>query len=204
MLSQSITALAVAPQFSQNQTLFARGPNGLIKSIDGGATWISVTIGVSNTIVNALALSPAFAADQTLFAATTTGLYRSNDGGATWDQIPVLSGIPILSLAISPGWPAHPYLLVSTAQGMYRTTDGGLTWLQPPDLQPAGTENVVFSADENLWLASSGGLLASTDHGHTWSSFGLQNWTTQKIAISPAYAADHTIFATASCLECNV
>jgi photosystem II stability/assembly factor-like uncharacterized protein len=204
VLTQSVTALAVSPHFNQDQTLFAGGPNGLVKSINGGATWISVTIGISDTAVNALAISPAFATDQTLFAGTNAGLYRSSNGGATWDQITALSGIPIASLAISPGWPVHAYLLAGTPQGVYRTTDGGMTWALMPGLSPLGTGMVALSPDEDLWLTSAGGLQASTDHGHTWSPFGLQNLYTSKIAISPAYTTDHTIFATASCIGCKM
>ncbi len=204
VLTLSVTALAVSPQFSHDQTLYAGGPDGLVKSTDGGATWISATIGISNTAVNALAISPAFAADQTLFAATNVGLYRSNDGGATWSQITALGSSPISSLAISPEWPAHSYLLAGTAQGVYRTTDGGMTWARMPGLSPFGAGMVALSPDEGLWLTSSHGLQASTDHGRTWSPFGLQNWNTGKIAISPAYATDHTIFATVTCIGCSM
>jgi photosystem II stability/assembly factor-like uncharacterized protein len=59
------------------------GPSGkVVKSTDGGATWVDAAGGLPLVNVHWLAAVPG--ALPALYAATSSGVYRSRDGGATW------------------------------------------------------------------------------------------------------------------------
>ena len=189
--------VVVSPQYATDHTLFTGG-DALYKSTNGGTTWVSVTVGISNTSIGTPAISPAFATDHTLFVAAGNHLYRSDNGGLNWNLVPSAPDFPSGPVVISPGWPAQPYLLIGTARGVYRSMDGGATWALMPGLTPLDVSPLALSADESLWLAgTSNGMHASTDGGHTWFPFALQESrnSVSKIALSPAYSSDHTIFS---------
>jgi photosystem II stability/assembly factor-like uncharacterized protein len=112
--------------------------NGLIKSINGGATWTSSGLGGSN--VTALAIDPA---DPSILYASTEGfnseprgfrgLFKSKDRGASWFAINTgLEGLidtrsRISALVISPANPSVLYAGTAGA-GVFRSADGGATW----------------------------------------------------------------------------
>jgi photosystem II stability/assembly factor-like uncharacterized protein len=246
ILSAPVKSLAVSPQFNVDQTLFASGDTGsnvVYRSLNGGATWLSGTIGLPTTTIGSIALSPAFASDRIAYAIGNKGLYRSTtggvdwsavpdfnqqsitsliyapdwpthlylfitteqavyrsiDGGVTWASIPELAHVPIGPLVFSPGWPAQPYILIGSAQGVYRSTDGGATWARMPGYAALSASSLVMSTDDAVWLTgTSNGLYASTDHAATWVSYGAPRRFIYQIAVSPAYAADHTAFVEGS------
>jgi photosystem II stability/assembly factor-like uncharacterized protein len=200
VLTPSVSALAVSPQFETDSTVFCGG-DALYISSDGGTTWISTTVALDALYIKALAISPALASDQTLFAGTSSGLYQSSNGGFSWQPVVNYPGPAVQSLAISPGWPEHPLLLVGTTEGVYRTADGGATWTRSDGLATLSTSPLAHSPGVNLLLAgaSNHGLYGSNDGGESWFPLGLQGgtwyYTISDVAISPAYAADQTIFA---------
>ena len=58
--------------------------NGVLKSVDGGLTWVSS--GLQGQIVKALAVSPL--EPGTVYAGTKpVGMYVSKDGGASWNEL---------------------------------------------------------------------------------------------------------------------
>ena len=246
ILSAPVQSLAISPQFNVDQTLFGSGDTGsnvVYRSINGGTTWLSGTIGLSTTTIGSISLSPAFASDHIAYAIGNDGLYRTTNGGVDWPKIPdfdqqsirsliyapdwpthptifvttaeavyrsidsglTWSAIPELAyvadpvIVFSPGWPAQPYILAGTAQGVYRSTDGGTTWARMPGFEVLSASRLVLSPDEALWLtATTNGIYATNDQGRTWFPFGLPRMYIYHLAISPAYAVDHTVFAEGS------
>ncbi|MGH9834598.1 MAG: hypothetical protein ACRD9Y_16400 [Blastocatellia bacterium] len=115
---------------------------GLLKSADGGATWMQITGPISasepkqpaflNAAFHALVIDPA--APSTLYAATATGLISSASGSTT---IPPLIG----------------------DRGVWKSTDGGLTWrnLNPANLSTlnrAGTDVLLDPRDSRRVFAA--------------------------------------------------
>jgi photosystem II stability/assembly factor-like uncharacterized protein len=97
--------------------------NGVIKSIDGGATWqttgLSYVLNGSNTI-RSMAIDPIN--PDVVYAATSSALMKTVDAGATWST--VLSGSHF-SVEFNPKNPSTMYAISNTLRKSY---DGGQTW----------------------------------------------------------------------------
>jgi photosystem II stability/assembly factor-like uncharacterized protein len=104
--------------------LLAVGPQGLVRSRDGGASWEPLAYPGAP-----LAGGLAAAVDGSLlYAATSTGLRRSTDEGASWE--PTAFGAAALAVAVAPDDP-QDVALVDEATRFYRSPDGGASWLGP-------------------------------------------------------------------------
>jgi photosystem II stability/assembly factor-like uncharacterized protein len=204
--------LYLSPQYGTDQTIFAlsnveAGPYGaniLYRSINGGATWITRTIGLSTTNIGGLILSPAFYTDHLMYAPGTDGLYRSTDGGSSWSTVADFAGLSVSTLVFSPAWPAQPIILVGTSQSVYRSIDGGVTWMRMQGVRLLNASSLGLTADDATWFAGTGnGVFSSADHGQTWWPLGALSAYINELAVSPDYATDHTIFVTTSCNGCT-
>ena len=104
--------------------LVAIGPDGGVRSVDGGASWQTLAYPGA-----ALAGGFAAAADgSALYAATTDGLQRSTDLGQTWRG----TGFDAVAVAVAVA-PDDPRVvaLVDEATRFYRSLDGGASWPAP-------------------------------------------------------------------------
>jgi hypothetical protein len=112
--------------------LLASGPDGLIRSDDGGLTWSTIERPADTKVVT---VSPTD--HQLLYAAGPGGVFRSEDGGDGWQQV-VVQGDEWVVLEISPVDPALLYgvAIVRTPVGIdtnraveFRVSrDAGATW----------------------------------------------------------------------------
>ena len=204
------SVLAISPNYAVDQTIFAGTYNGVYKSTDGGATWSSVSTGLTDPRIKTLAISPNYAIDQTIFAGISFfgGVFKSTDGGANWS--PVNTGLPvnninINSFAISPDYANDQIIFIGTDLngGVFKSSDGGANW---GSVNTGLTVNIVYSLaigpdysendTETIFAGTSSGVFKSTDGGANWGSVntGLSNISTI-LAISPDYTNDQTIFA---------
>ena len=104
--------------------LLAVGQEGLVRSLDAGATWEPLSYPGAP-----LAGGIAAAADgSALYAATGAGLRRSTDQGQTWADTAFTE--VVLALAVAPDDPMD-VVLVDEATRFYRSPDGGMTWPAP-------------------------------------------------------------------------
>jgi len=104
--------------------LVAVGPEGLVRSLDGGSTWEPLAYPGAP-----LAGGIAAATDgSVLYAATSDGIRRSVDRGQTWSE----TGFDGVALAIAVA-PDDPMLLAVVDDGtrFYRSPDGGTSWPAP-------------------------------------------------------------------------
>ena len=109
---------------SDGTVLIAVGPEGLVRSLDGGVSWEPLAYPGAP-----LAGGIAAATDGTaLYAATGAGLRRSTDQGQTWSETGFV-GVA-LALAIAPD-DAMDVVIVDDATRFYRSPDGGATWPAP-------------------------------------------------------------------------
>lgn len=154
------------------------GPDRLVSSNDGGATWQYADDGLV-----AQGQSPCqFAATptgHTLFALTVPSsvscdpnynqppqLWRSDDGGASWRQETTPSGRLVIGAALSTGaqpilyllmpGPSQPHVGVSGAAvtDIFASADGGATWSQAPATGIPGTSPINGNAMTTLSDAS--------------------------------------------------
>lgn len=180
---------------------------GILRSLDGGATWdksLDWSLNQEHGVWK-VALDPQNSS--TLWAATTEGVYKSTDGGNNWSLSH--SVIMATDLEIDPGNPDIVVVacgnLGSTGHGIYRTTNGGTSWTKSTsglpvvfggkiqlDMHP-GTSNILYASIGNSSTASSAytWLAKSVDSGATWSVVSTldftkyQGWYSHDVSMHP-------------------
>ena len=135
---------------------------GVLKSIDGGATWntTGLSFPISSKVrVNRLLMDPN-SAYQTMYAATTQGLYKSLDGGVTWTHKTTLAFIDMEFR------PTTPHTIYASTEGssttsIYLSVDYGNTWNFIVSYAGIRTELAV-SYNQPQWVYA---LVAGTGSG---------------------------------------
>ncbi len=139
---------------------------GLQVSRDGGKTW-SVAGPLPERLID-LAASAQDA--DTVYAATESGLLVSKDAGGTWAAV---EGSPVSMVEVAPDGTLYAFVV---GQGLMRSAEGeldlesvGAGWggriLLHLAVDPANKERVFVATHE-------GEILASTDGGTSWTTFG--------------------------------
>jgi photosystem II stability/assembly factor-like uncharacterized protein len=140
---------------------------GLQASRDGGRTW---TVG-GPAPDRLIGLAASTRNADTLYAATETGLLISTDAGKSWKSL--LQGSPVTLVEVTPGGILYAFVvgrgLVGSAEEPLNITtlgnDFGGGFLQHLAVDPVNPSR-LFAA------TGRGRLLASSDAGQTWVTFG--------------------------------
>jgi len=99
---------------------------GVFKSIDGGANWLPVNVGLTNLLVRTLAVDPAN--PMTVYAGTNgSGIFKSVNGGASWAASGTGAGLYPSTIVVDPSSASIVYASTYDA-GVFRSTDFGLRW----------------------------------------------------------------------------
>lgn len=132
-------------------------------SEDDGVTWKMVQNINDKSFANDLHFSP-----ERIIMSTYRGLYHSTDNGASWFE----NNVGIAALQIESLNSNSNYLFAGTDnQGIYRTADGGITWSNVSsglDALNSQTVTDIVVVGEDLFLATGGGVYASTNNGINW------------------------------------
>ena len=211
--------LAISPRFSQDQTLFIAGFNGLFKSTDGGSNWSELDA-LSARIVVGLAISPDYAQDSTLAVVNYVGeTYISRDRGKNWQ--PMHKGLEIprftkswqqpeddprrfFDLAFSPNYGQDGHLFLGTLRNYFlKSSDRGKNWqvIRLPKAKGYIRGNTVFvspnfAMDDTVFLVTNRGqLFQSIDRGNKFSWVGKIEQQISSLVISPNFANDYTFYA---------
>ena len=171
--------LSISQSYSQDQTVFIAGFDGLFKSTDGGRIWREVNTLSSNIIVG-LGVSPDYQNDSTVAVTTYLGgAYISHDQGVTWTTIN--KGLE------------KDNLLKRIPKRILQ--DNFIARLFSIDFSPN------YREDKTIFSPSWTYFLKSTDRGQHWQKIPLTNEpgplnrpTKYSIAISPNFASDETIY----------
>src|SRR5581483_3372799 len=160
------------------QAFYHSGP--LIKSIDGGATWLTTYTGALSPLAPPTALALAGSSESTAavyahFSITGAGSFiRSDDGGATWADLspslplpgPAMRGLTnVLTNPTQPNWvyasaEDQPSSGAPRRTGVFASNDRGQTWAE------LGHLGVRVNGPHGLALAiPSRTLYAATDAG---------------------------------------
>lgn len=165
--SSSVSSIAIEP--GNDQILFAgTGDRGLLKSVDGGATWTASSNGLpvqsGGPVVQNLWIDPTNL--DVMLAETPSGLARTSDGAANW-QLTTISGA-VANLAFDPLTPGVVYV-ATRGRALMKSVDFGKTFAAFS--APAGVAQVVPDPIQPGRLIGGGlsGLYQSTDGGSTWT-----------------------------------
>ena len=179
-----VFALALQP--GSSNILYAGTWAGVLKSVDGGATWQQSLEPPPVTPVLDIAVDPSH--PDTLYAVLGTYLYKSTDGGAHWTG----AGqglLPVNKVEIAPGGVVY----AATVRGVFRSTDGGASWEARNQGLPAERNVRALEIDpsrpERLYAGlSHGGLYRTSNGGSHWTAASGLNRTSSvdDVAVSPA------------------
>jgi photosystem II stability/assembly factor-like uncharacterized protein len=185
--------LAIDPR--KPGVLYAGDSFGVVKTVNGGATWRRADAGVVASHVWRVA--PAASNPATIYAAGIVGDYnqgqdvmktlsRSDDRGRTWLRVrgDDESSLTVASTVLAVDPRDHRHLLVG-GQGITGSHDGGATWtrlLRLPRTYSDDTwvSHIVFAASNPRQVyatlydgaADQGRLIRSSDGGATWKIDG--------------------------------
>src|SRR5229473_3268981 len=98
---------------------------GILKSTNGGASWMNIVGPFTRTTIGALAISTSN--NKILLASSRIGIFRSADGAATWTQIMAGVGTGVLFDPTNGNiaYAALGNISGSASNGVFRSTDGG-------------------------------------------------------------------------------
>ena len=216
---ESISAIAISPNFSQNQTLWLGTAEGKIyQSIDGGISLREISK-IDGQPILSLAVAPK---DSQLYAvAGYQGVFKSSDGGNSWQELSrgltadsqadKLERPYYSDLAISPQFERDNTLFLAGYDGLFQSPDGGKVWQEQETLS---TRTIVglgispnYSKDGTVAVGTYvwGGYL-SGDRGANWHGINGGLIESQRLEkntgisrvfdtiFSPQYSTDGTIF----------
>ena len=154
------TSIDVIEVIDQN-TAWAIGNGKIIKTTDGGKTWIKQ--GISGYYE-----SISFADDTTGWLITSSSVYFTSDSGANWSYQDDHSTATLNSVyAYSK---THCWCVGYSGTILY-TSDGGNNWIS----QTSGTSNILYSVffidkDTGWVVGAEGTILKTTNGGNNWVS----------------------------------
>ena len=169
-------AVALSPTFSNDHTLYAGTNGGVLRSEDGGKSWVLGNMPKPPPVITVLLPSPNFEQDGIIFAGSMEdGVLRSPDRGTQWHRWNFgLVDLHVLTMAISPNFAKDQTLWVGTDSGIFRSINGGRSWRPlnfSSDLAPVLSLAVspAYPDDETLFAGTeANGLYVSHDDGKSW------------------------------------
>lgn len=188
--------------------------SGVFKSLDGGLTWQSSNLGLTNLYINSLAIDPTH--PSTVYAGTYHGqVYKSQDGGNSWawSGSGMQDQTVVYTIAIDPFETSTIYAGTRGISNnnnppwngvVYKSEDAGNTWI--PKLTEVGgadAQDWVYSmvvdpnAHDTIYAAThEHGPYKSSDYGGIWYTIqnGINDLSGRAIVISPEYVNGTTLF----------
>jgi photosystem II stability/assembly factor-like uncharacterized protein len=171
----------------------------IFKSVDGGQTWQSKTLGGFNVALETSAFQFDPSNSSRVLAATTLGLVRSTDGGESWSTYGNVND-SFYTLVTDPSSATTLYAGNINGSGIFKSTDSGAHWTTinkglPSNQGATGALPLVlgFAVDPThpttLYAGTYGnGLYRSTDGGSNWSSVntGMRTAYVTALAFEPS------------------
>src|SRR5581483_5189938 len=189
--------------------VFAASEDAVLKSVDGGKTWIPVSeprLFASKTAkippktrtfrvhIHALRLVPGDKDQLILFAGTDGGLFRSANLGTTWEQVnaPGITSVPVFAIYTPPAGASR--LAVQTGSGLFVSGDVGRSW--EAALVPNGyyVYDIALPVEREISIlaATSRGILQSKDEGAHWKlvTEGVPAATVDSVRFNPSQGSE--------------
>jgi len=142
---------------------------GMVATVDHGASWANLNLGLQNLFVGGLATFPG-PTGSVLYVAST-GLYINYDGGPAWQVFEGFNKI-VNDVQVSPL--AGGLIYAGTLHdGVYLSSDFGGTWSQSSDGLVPPVINAFASTPARparIFAATSAGFYVSIDAGRSWGT----------------------------------
>ncbi|MBN1448964.1 MAG: T9SS type A sorting domain-containing protein [Bacteroidetes bacterium] len=203
ILTGQMTDIVLNPQepdilYTASSKIFEGGiadRYGMLKSTDGGDTWMKLDIGVPDSLMGRTSIGICDAQPDVLYIGVSEitgddrthllGVFKTEDGGATWTELTVP-----FDYMVSQGWydnimgvhPVDPDIAYAGGVKLIVTRDGGSTWERVPDQGYGGIVHVDqhaidFRRDDPsvVYLGNDGGFFVGTNDGTDWEKrdYGL-------------------------------
>lgn len=191
--------MSLVPDPRNHQIIFAGGHDlGVIKSTDGGTTWMRSDEGIRGTDIHGLTINQRN--PDMLFAYSVgNGVFRSKDGGASWhrmDDGPENQGVRAFAyMAVqttmdkSMGWDNWGLLFAGTADGISQAFSCFCGWVTTTNVFTNTTVYTLATLHkdiETMYAGTKDGLWKTADEGKTWKqSEGPKGMKITAIAINP-------------------
>jgi photosystem II stability/assembly factor-like uncharacterized protein len=163
---------AVAASFAAPGVMYVAGPGvGVVRTEDGGKTWVERTEGLPSRDVISVA-AHATQPDTVYAVVKERGIYRSQDAGKSWrmmDRGP-RDGLVQLIHSDMPGSMQSGWLFAATSNRVRRIMDCFCLWQDAGGLATE-VRGVTYDPKqpEHIYVATEKGLFRSTDGGKNWS-----------------------------------
>lgn len=135
--------------------------DGVLRSEDGGRSWVGSSFGLTDREAVTLAVN---ATTGTVLAGTSGGLFRSHKAGRAWRRSPAIRD----AVAAATYCPDGTAIVVLEVGGVLRSTDDGETWVRAGEVARAASVVVVTPSGLLLVGTMSDGLWWSDDRGCTF------------------------------------
>jgi photosystem II stability/assembly factor-like uncharacterized protein len=183
LITPQIRSLAVDP--NNPQMMYAGTTSGAFRTLDAGRSWISLDIGIArNANPTSIALDPANP-DRILIGSSDGYILKSQDWGRNWEIVTAQPSPSVVKhIAFDPLTPNMVYAAVDDPAEIWKSYDGGQTWQilssncslgLGRDCEPPAAVDLLFTTDSRLFVATSKGLLRSSDGGKTWKEIALES-----------------------------
>lgn len=182
-----VAGLADSPAIKGVKYIAGRGL-GVLRTDDGGKTWIERNDGLPSRAVIAVAAHTT--QPDTVYAVVQdSGVYRSQDGGKSWRLMDrsSQSGIRQLIHSNMAGSMQTGWLFAATPKGVRRAMDCFCLWQDAGGLgSPA--RSVAFDPRQpaHIFAATEKGLVRSVDGGENWIEMKFPGPTISALAFSPS------------------
>lgn len=162
-----IAFIVVSPAFERDGVAFAATTaHGVLRSTDGGRSWVYRNFGLPDHEVTAIALSPMFPVDGTLFVAVTGGLFYSTNRGESWRLSSIEpEALPLAGIAFA----RNALIVGSESRGLYHSTNRGASWSKRSAFSSGPISALAVSPDgTKIAVATPMVVALSSDFGETW------------------------------------
>ena len=161
--------------------------HGVFRSINNGASWDSVNVGMTNTTVFALTVSPQKRGGTYLFAGTFAhGIFLSADSGMSWTTIDSgLTNSSVNCFAVAANEIGDTNIFAGTDAGVFLSDNNGASWTPVNKGITEISVRALAISRTNLFAGTPGvGVFLSTNNGASWRSVGLTNHYVYCFAVS--------------------
>jgi photosystem II stability/assembly factor-like uncharacterized protein len=182
-----IASLAASPAVMGVMYIAGQGL-GVLRTDDGGKTWVERDDGLPNRVV--LAIAAHITQPDTVYAVVQdSGVYRSQDGGKSWRLMDRSSqgGISQLIHSNMAGSMQTGWLFAATPKGVRRVMDCFCLW-QDAGALGSPARSVAFDPRQpaHIFAATEKGLFRSADGGENWTQMKSPASKISALAFAPS------------------
>ena len=158
------------------------GPPSMVRSDDGGRTWIPIDAGLTGT---GRSIAASAADPKLVYVSTSDGVFRSTTSGAAWTKVSPEAGV------VTPDGIDVATFYVFTGSAILASRDGGATFFKTtPDVLAYMASVTADPAEAGrAYLAAFNGAVYQTrDRGATWQQAAIGRDATIIGSIGPVVA----------------